>query len=98
MLQIQEFYLRVPIRHRMVRGVKIHPIHTNWFLNKFEEMGESMHSLAPRVRGHRGPMTYSNFRRMIHGEFMMTVYQVEDLSRLLKVPMETICRKALGKP
>lgn len=77
--------------------MKRHPIDTAWFLARMESQGLSMHTLAPRVKGQSGPLTYSNFYRLIHGERAMSLSEAEQLADLLDVSLEEIARRALGR-
>lgn len=83
----------VSFRFRMKR----HPIDTAWFLARMESQGLSMHTLAPRVKGLSGPLTYSNFYRLIHGERAMSLSEGAQLATLLGVSIEEIAHRALGR-
>ncbi len=77
--------------------MKRHPIDTAWFLARMEALGLSMHTVAPRVKGLSGPLTYSNFYRLIHGERAMSLSEGAQLAELLEVELTEIARRALGK-
>lgn len=76
---------------------KVHPIDTNWFIARMTARGLSINGLAPRLTGHRGPMTYSNFYRLLHGEYAMTLIVATELAEILGVRLDEIARRALGK-
>lgn len=79
------------------RPMKKHPIDTAWFLKKMESLGLNMHSLAPTIQGLNGPLDYAAFYRMIHGVRAMSLSEALQLAEILKAPLETIAKKALGK-
>lgn len=85
--------IRVKVRFPM----KKHPIDTPWFLAKMEARGLSMHTIAPKVKGLNGPLTYSNFYRLMHGERAMSLSEAWQLSEILGVELNEIARRALGK-
>jgi hypothetical protein len=92
------FFLRNPIGDGMVRRpMKKHPIDTKWFLNRIEDMGESIHALAPRMTGRNKKLDYSSLYRVLHGERAMSLQEAVEIAELLKTPLETVARKALGK-
>lgn len=76
---------------------KRHPIDTAWFLGRMADLEETMHTIAPLVEGLNGKLNYSAFYRMIHGERAMSLSEAVQLSEILKTPLETIAKRALGR-
>lgn len=77
--------------------MKKHPIDTAWFVNRLKARGLSINGTAPSLTGHRGPMTYSNFYRLLHGEYAMTLIVAAELAEILEVDLDEISKRALGK-
>lgn len=87
-----------PMRYVIVRcPMKKHLIDTPWFLRRMDDLNLSMHTVAPMVEGLNGKLDYSSFYRMIHGVRAMSLSEAMQLSDILKTPIETIAKKALGK-
>lgn len=77
--------------------MKKHPIDTRWFLKRMEELDLSMHSTAASISGRNGKLDYASMYRLIHGDRAMSLQEALELSEILKTPLETIAKKALGK-
>lgn len=95
LLRFPPLYVIVP--PAMAKKPPKHPIDTRWFLRKIEDSGANISALAPRIRGLNGPLTQSNFYRMIHGERAMSLSEAVQLSAILAEPLDEIARRALGK-